>query len=272
MLARQLDRSIVNLIAHAGLISTSPATSWEEHQEYVNKRRPKPEDKVKFLENLERAGHFSVFEHSLIALDITECSLSTLINTGWLKDYYGPVVLGNLRHLLDTSLKDCAKLIKAGTIKSLPLIRENELEVKPFLHYYNSKVYKITFFIFNISRTATHQFVRHKTISFTQQSQRYTDVNKQIKPINTTWGGEIPEEVIEHYKKSLSLYKLLREKGYKKEQARDVLPNIYTNIVATTFINKWEHFVNLRAEKSAQEEIRILANIIKNYIKGVKNG
>ena len=111
-----------------------------------------------------------------------------------------------------------------------------------------------TFSVSNISRVCSHQLVRHRLASYTQQSQRYVKQKARfILPV------ERPE-IKALYEEAFRVYQLLLEKGVRKEDARYVLPQgISTNIVVTMNARELRHFFRLRLDPAAQWEIRILA-------------
>ncbi len=116
-----------------------------------------------------------------------------------------------------------------------------------------------TFLIEGISRVATHQLVRHRIASYSQQSHRYT----KIKPDSFATPPSIEEnqkakELFEkHLKNSIELYEKLIELGIKKEDARFVIPQaVVSNIVITMNARELLHFFALRCCVRAQWEIR----------------
>ncbi len=128
-----------------------------------------------------------------------------------------------------------------------------------------------TFAISGISRTCSHQLVRHRIASYTQQSQRYVMqktfdyiIPKTIKRKDGEARKEF-ERVIEHTGEA---YNKLIKIGIPKEDARFVLPNATeTKIVVTMNARELLHFFKLRMSKDAQWEIRELA---KEMLKKVK--
>ena len=119
-----------------------------------------------------------------------------------------------------------------------------------------------TFRVKGISRACTHQLVRHRLASFTQQSQRY--VNEQ------EFEYVVPDDIRNNpdayllFKKTMSylsnIYKELLNKGIKKEDARFVLPNATTSeIVISANFREWLHIIGLRVSQEAQWEIRKLS-------------
>lgn len=121
-----------------------------------------------------------------------------------------------------------------------------------------------TFLFEGISRACTHQLVRHRLASFSQESQRYVDLSKG------EWRAIVPPAVAAHPEAEARLaeawdylqetYRDLREMGIRKEDARFLLPNAAeTRIVTTMNFAAWSHFLWLRAvDKAAQWEIRAM--------------
>ena len=122
-----------------------------------------------------------------------------------------------------------------------------------------------TFFFEGISRACTHQLVRHRLASFSQESQRYVDLTKG------DWGAVVPHAVLENpearqimeraWAELQDNYLALRKLGIRKEDARFLLPNAAeTRIVTTMNFAAWQHFLWLRAvDRAAQWEIRYMS-------------
>lgn len=116
-----------------------------------------------------------------------------------------------------------------------------------------------TFRIKGASRSFTHQLVRHRLASYTQQSQRYVNENNfeyVVPPSiqNNEAALKIFNEFMEESKKS---YVKLREMNILKEDARFVLPNaVVSEIVITANLREFRHIFKLRCDKKAQWEIR----------------
>ena len=121
-----------------------------------------------------------------------------------------------------------------------------------------------TFFFEGISRTCTHQLVRHRLASFSQESQRYVALEKG------GWNAIIPPAIRENpaaaqvltnfWQLAEEKYEELRKLGIRKEDSRFLLPNAAeTRIITTMNFAAWSHFLWLRAvDKAAQWEIRAL--------------
>jgi thymidylate synthase (FAD) len=121
-----------------------------------------------------------------------------------------------------------------------------------------------TFFFEGISRTCTHQLVRHRLASFSQESQRYVELSKggwqAIVPPAVAENEVAMAELAEFWRIAEEKYARLRDLGIRKEDARFLLPNAAeTRIVTTMNFAAWSHFLWLRAvDKAAQWEIRVL--------------
>ncbi|MFN2203167.1 MAG: FAD-dependent thymidylate synthase [Caldilineaceae bacterium] len=119
-----------------------------------------------------------------------------------------------------------------------------------------------TFLFEGISRTCTHQLVRHRLASFSQESQRYVDLDRggwqPIVPESVRDNAAAMVELEEFWHAAEEKYARLRELGIRKEDARFLLPNAAeTRIVTTMNFAAWSHFIWLRAvDKAAQWEIR----------------
>ncbi len=117
-----------------------------------------------------------------------------------------------------------------------------------------------TFRIEGISRVCSHQLVRHRMASFTQQSQRYVPIDPEFIIPESIDKSEFSEEFKKILDDSRKLYKKMVENGIRKEDARFILPQaIETKIIVTMNGRELRHFISLRAEKDAQWEIRALA-------------
>lgn len=136
---------------------------------------------------------------------------------------------------------------------------------------------------FICDRGVSHEIVRHRLASYSQESTRYCDYNKGhltfiIPPWCDLMEGEYgrvyppsysritmaPGEVWLHCMSDAEThYKQLREAGWKPEEARSVLPNsLKTEIIMTANIREWRHFFALRTSKKAHPQMREVAGIL----------
>lgn len=164
---------------------------------------------------------------------------------------------------------------------------------------------------FVCDRGVSHEFVRHRVMSFAQESTRYCNYSKdkfgnELTFIIPEWCPEIRENsnkgwdpcsmydklYLQHLQSAEdSYFALLKQwdervpdKRYKSgfrnnpwvpQQARVILPNsLKTELVVTGFVSDWEHFFALRCDNSAHPQARELAIPLKDEFikKGYLNG
>jgi len=129
-----------------------------------------------------------------------------------------------------------------------------------------------TFYVDGVSRSLTHELVRHRHLSFSQLSQRYVDEslaefvmppaladmpdrNPRLNARDVHLGAR---EQYRHIVTALTDAGVSRKQA--REAARSVLPNgTETKIVVTGNYRAWRHFITLRASAAADAEIRALA-------------
>ena len=132
---------------------------------------------------------------------------------------------------------------------------------------------------FICDRGVSHEIVRHRTMSFAQESTRYCNYSKnkfgqELTFIEPAW--EFPSSDIINIKERFEAilgeaeanYMELITLGFKPQEARAVLPNaLKTEIVVTAFIDDWKHFFELRCDSAAHPDIRKLAlDLQKQFI------
>lgn len=143
-----------------------------------------------------------------------------------------------------------------------------------------------TFFI-ECSRVVSHELVRHRIVSYQQESQRFVKYDgteediffmpPELQGVSGIYAVE-PEydeegHMTEHddpgipaedamsnlYEAGIELYSLLRAQGVAPQIARYVLPNaMRTRLIMKTNAREWRHICKLRLDKSAQPEMRVL--------------
>lgn len=118
-----------------------------------------------------------------------------------------------------------------------------------------------TFSVEGVSRSLTHQLVRHRVASYSQQSQRYVSMDQAQYVIPPMVSAD-PGAKSMFSKAMDDAWKAYRElaKTVPKEDARYVLPNAcHTNITVTMNARELWHFFKLRCCRRAQWEIRLMA-------------
>jgi thymidylate synthase (FAD) len=168
-------------------------------------------ERAKFLSKLGNYKHFSVFAHSFAYKDLSSLEeekiniivgkqfkhlkkeekaqiLAIKIGATKFKSHYNPkypTVIGvSLRHFLEELLEESEE----EYFKSFEKIAEYDVPVEPL--GYKDDVWLIglkkeydgyaVFYIDNVSRTMTHQLVRHTTLNFSQRSQRYVKEDENL--------------------------------------------------------------------------------------------
>lgn len=117
---------------------------------------------------------------------------------------------------------------------------------------------------FVCDRGVSHEFVRHRVMSFAQESTRYCNYSKdkfgnELTFIKPCWlnlptdyavysGDNDSDYFIQALEDAENWYLSLLEEGWTPQQARAVLPNsLKTELVVTGFTSDWNHFFDLRA-------------------------
>ena len=125
---------------------------------------------------------------------------------------------------------------------------------------------QFTFAIEGVSRALTHQLVRHRHCSFSQQSQRYVNLEgtfDYVTPKALQDEGDLQGYFAECMQQAYESYTELINKGVKPEDARAVLPNACcTNMVITLNLRSLIHLCNERLCTRAQLEIRQLVQLM----------
>ena len=129
-----------------------------------------------------------------------------------------------------------------------------------------------TFAISDVSRSLTHQLVRHRIASYSQQSQRYVNLNEPnyVIPPSIAKNKRTKKAYEETMRGIWDYYNKLLELKIPAEDARYVLPNgTCTNIMVTMNARSLLNFFELRCCLHAQWEIRLLANKMLQEVKKV---
>ena len=129
-----------------------------------------------------------------------------------------------------------------------------------------------TFSVEGVSRALTHQLVRHRVASYSQQSQRYVSMEhaSYVAPRTVEGNPEAEKEFREAMEAAWKAYARLQELGVPNEDARYLLPNACTtNITITMHARELLHFFSLRSCNRAQWEIREMSDRMLKLCKQV---
>lgn len=129
-------------------------------------------------------------------------------------------------------------------------------------------------------RGITHEIVRHRLVSYAQESTRYCNYSKDkfgnecsfIQPPGLDYTQTIHWKVA--CEDAEERYFQLLDDGCTPQIARSVLPNcLKTEIVMMANLREWRHFIKLRGSAAAHPQIRPIAygiwNVLKDYAPNV---
>lgn len=125
-------------------------------------------------------------------------------------------------------------------------------------------------------RGVSHEIVRHRIASYSQESTRYCNYQKDkfgneltfIKPV--FWEENSPQYNIWYNttQKIEENYMQLITMGAKPQEARSILPNsLKTEIVVTMNLREWRHFFKLRTSEAAHPQMHEIAEMILKEFK-----
>lgn len=116
--------------------------------------------------------------------------------------------------------------------------------------------------IFRVDRGVTHELVRHRLFSFTQESTRFVNGRKSypdglefIRPLN------LPKNSWLDWERSCGategLYLDLLDRGVRPQEARSILPNsLAATIAVTGNLRNWRHFLLMRTSKETHPDFK----------------
>lgn len=243
------------------------------------------EDSAKdFVDRMIKLGHGAMLEHGTIYL-IIDCSGRLLdVANKYVNNKYSEWTLhpDGVHYCITTNYR---VLLQNGWLDDLRYLCEPT--------EYHEKRVTIHFVC---DRGVSHEFVRHRVMSFAQESTRYCNYSKdkfgnELTFILPPWvderqlGEQNSQELLiqmgslsnptytqEDLNESYFLFSLassevqyfnLINNGWKPQEARAVLPNsLKTELVVTGFVSDWEHFFELRDAGSAHPQARELAHLL----------
>lgn len=232
------------------------------------------EDSAKpFVDRMIKSGHGAMLEHGTVYLCIRKEGNESLEVDRYLMNPYSKIAFRQFSNSRDMEIyitTNLRVLVENNWLKDLEYVCEpTEFHERRITAH------------FVCDRGVSHEFVRHRVMSFAQESTRYCNYSKDkfgneltfIKPCwldiptgqYVYWDGDwcdvdkmkiqLPEgehKDIDAFLWTLNNaethYTLLINSGWKPQEARAVLPNsLKTELVVTGFISDWNHFFDLRA-------------------------
>lgn len=192
--------------------------------------------------------HVSLMNYTPEMVELIYSAYRQCYSSDTAQKIYEKAVVGDL-HLMQNFIKNC---MKRGHLSPLEHV-------------------SFTFNIQGCSRVCSHQLVRHRLASYSQQSQRYVKVNPtKDEPFY------VPESISTLCDKDkltdmlaavYGFYDFLLSKGVPQEDARYILPEgTRTNLVVTMNLRELLHFFNERLCSKAQDEIRVVAEAMAHLV------
>jgi thymidylate synthase (FAD) len=272
--------------------------------ELVGRVSHKSEDKITensaktFVKRMIKLGHGATLEHGTIYLSIPYNFIHRITNIGlcskYIKNPYSKCFI--YYDIAKTSLNFRSEFgsqitkYLAVTTNLRVLIENNWLDDLKYLcepTKFHEKRYTVKFIC---DRAIANEFVRHRKFSFLQESTRYCNYSKDkfnneltfIKPYWIEYLGEINANTelcflsnqynredpnlrfLASLANSKHNYLALLNKGWKSEQARNILPLcLKTELYMTGFESDWDQFFRLRTASNAHPQSRELTIPLK---------
>ena len=266
---------------------------------YKSEDRITTDSAQKFVTHLRDKEHLSVLEHGNIVIHVTQEHTTQLrgvirdlfdTRTAYHQIYDHTFVGGNVRAWMETLnfLKETNPLsyvcFKQFFMENYPtlfshlreekIIRNNVFNLRAVTTADQCKLlrrhhYDLPLFTFHITcdRGITHELVRHRTLSFTQESTRYVNYGNRGVIFIRPPCGDYSYLIDDHLDQVAELYtRLVQEGGVSPQYARDVLPNLLkSEIYMTGTWGAWRYFINLRGAHNAHPRIQVIARDIEGY-------
>lgn len=256
-----------------------------KHIELCGRVCYKSEDKIKdntaaiFVNGLIKSGHTSVLEHGTVYLYI---KIYSRVVEKYERNKYSKVIINPRSKILE----DCYITTNYRVLVENNWLDDLQYQCEPTEFHEKRVTVK-----FICDRGISHEFVRHRVFSFSQESTRYCNYSKnkfgnELTFIIPNWFSGLKlsseeesaevygDQIVNRWYSSndtenmwvISLldqeitYIELLEKGWLSQQARTILPNsLKTELMMTGFVTDWKHFFELRCSKAAHPQAQELA-------------
>lgn len=235
---------------------------------------------VRTVANYKNPVYLALLDY--IKLEMPSCFFSDLIEEGIFRklDFMDVISKENgyhnkdYRSCINKDLQSVGKVLAVDPIKDI----YNKLNGE-FSYYELMDFCMVNTVSVNVSRSCSHQEVRHRA-AITQLSQRYVDMGDSIElnsliedediDLSEFFNTDTPLSLSTHeyMKFSKFVYNKLIEKGWKKEDARFLLPNLTatTLYMSYTFRGLFKA-IELREGKGAQKEIKQVFKCLESEFK-----
>jgi thymidylate synthase (FAD) len=147
-------------------------------------------------------------------------------------------------------------------------------------HYSVLEHASATFYVQDVSRTLTHELVRHRHLSYSQRSQRYVDESQSgyVEPTALHKYPALRARLDKVHSITRGLYeeivKTLTDDGMSRKEARGaaraaLINATHTSIVVSGNMRAWRDFLSKRFHPAAEVEIRTLATCVLIKLKEI---
>ena len=125
-------------------------------------------------------------------------------------------------------------------------------------------------------RGVTHELVRHRIASYSQESTRYCNYSLDqfgreltfVKPCFWREDSQLYGIWEDAMRAAEDAYFRMLDAGASPQEARSILPNsLKTEIVATMDLREWRHFLKLRLSSAAHPQIREISQMMLEVFK-----
>ena len=264
----------------------------------------KSEDKIteesakEFVDRMIKSGHGAMLEHGTVYLDMPNSAGNYNLVPFFASNSYSKVVIKPLNDRVHNYITtNFREIVENFAEEYIPDVLQYICE--PTEYHEKRITVKWT-----CDRVTGESFLRHRVFSFARESTRYCNYSKdkfgnELTFIIPSW-LDIPEGQYTYWdgdwcdtnKMKIQLaegehedidtflwvlenadlqYKSLLNKGWKPQQARQVLPFcVKSPLIMTGFESDWPHFFDLRCAKSAHPDAQKLANELKELMYGSK--
>jgi thymidylate synthase (FAD) len=209
-----------------------------------------------FVKNIIKSGHNSVLENGSVYLVSKTDNFNDLSYWDeWEKYFrnpYSKVKTKEGRYFVTTNYR---VLVENDWLHDLTWSYE------PTEHHHKRASVRII-----CDRSIANEFVRHRTMSFSQESTRYCNYSKDkfnneltfIEPFWFNYDEDVSFRL--HLEEIERTYFHLLRSGKTPQEARAVLPScLKTELIMTGFIDDWKRFFKLRCDNSAHPDARKIA-------------
>ena len=256
---------------------------------YKSEKKITEESARGFCTKILQRGHTSVLEHSNVIVKMPMSTGALLIGTMTfyecdthklayltcsMRDEDTLIVSGNVRAWRE--VLDASKIYTffehplldtdGGQDLTCYLIGEDELtDEERQIHS------RITLRII-CDRGVSHELVRHRVMSFSQESTRYINYGKRGYTFIEPWWWEHQNGIIKHLMEynmthSVDVYQAMIDEGATPQLARAVLPNqIKTEVVVTATPRQWAEFLKLRLAEAAHPDMQRIAHLVRDAL------